>query len=659
MKKKRRNNKNVFYLNGEWKLTYTEYGFEMPEYFKYKATVPGDVHLDLLKYNEIPDPFVGDNYKKCYWMEDKDWWYYKEFTLPEHFKKYNRLELVFDSIDTIATVWLNNYKLGRSDNMFIPVKYDIKDKVKFKEKNQLVVRIHSINKELQNSKYKDQLTDLMKYRLFVRKASYNFGWDIAPRLLSTGIFKDVKIIGQKSITIEDIYIKTDSIEKDFACLSIEITLINNTLSEQKIFVALSVKNTSKKIVFKKRLKDSLTLKKNVIKTSFVIKSPDLWYPAGSGKQSLYTLEVLLKNKDEELDLQKKIFGIRIIKLVQEKQDDGGISFYFKVNDRKIFIKGVNWVPLDALPARITKERYKKVLSLAKEQNLNCIRIWGGGFYEDDFVYDYCDKNGLLIWQDFMFACAMVPQDNHFLEKIWNEAEFIIKRLRTHPSLMLWCGDNEVDMSFTWQKKEEDYEIPSNKVSLYLLPILIQQLSPDIPYIPSSPFSITQKNPGSSKEGDNHLWYHGTDYKDKIYSDDTSRFVSEIGHLSIPCLDSAKKFIPEKYLWPPDNSIWDEHFGSHFDMDFHPHRREKMEEAIFKVYGYIPETIEEYIEMSQNLQKDALIYWINHYKECKYCGGIIYWNLIDCWPQFSDSVIDYYLKPKKAYEAIKEIFKKIC
>jgi len=646
--------KYVLNLSGKWNLSYSDFNKNIFTNIGY-ANVPGNVHLDLIKSGIIPNPYYSDNFKKCRWIENKDWQYTKKFFIPDKLKKYKTVKLIFYGIDTISEIWLNNKFLGKTDNMFIPVVFNIKNIVKYNELNKLIVKISSAVQEIRHSKYKNLVkqTWLNNERIYLRKSQYNFGWDIAPRLVSVGIWKPVEIIGYDDVYIENVYIKTESINETEAKLKFNINLQNTTFKPKYIVFNLKIKHKNKKIFYITQ-KYLLEKHKNEIEKTLIIKKPHLWWPNGIGKPDLYTAEIIVKSGKNVLDTYKNTFGIRKIELKQEYQDDGGISFYFKINDKKIFIKGVNWTPLDAIPANINKIKYDKIIKLIKKQNVNCIRVWGGGYYETDHFYELCDKNGILIWQDFMFACGIYPQDKKFLNNIKTEADYIIKHLRNHPCLLIWCGDNEVDQYYYMANKE----YRKNKINRKILKNLCNKLTPEVPYIPSSPFSTKNKNPLYTKQCDNHLWYHGLSYKDDIYSKDDSRFISEIGHLSIPNKDTIKKFIPKKYLWPPDNKIWDQHFGTHFLLNFHPERRKKLDLSIKIRFGYLPDKLDEYIKLSQKLQAEALKYWILHCWNSKYCGGIIYWNIIDCWPQFSDSVIDYYMKPKQAYYIIKRIYKKL-
>ncbi|MDI6829134.1 MAG: hypothetical protein QME62_11700, partial [Armatimonadota bacterium] len=289
--------------------------------------------------------------------------------------------------------------------------------------------------------------------------------------------------------------------------------------------------------------------------------------------------------------------------------------------------------------------------LAVAENINMLRIWGGGIYEDPYFYRLCDERGIMIWQDFMFSCADYPQDEEFLSEVKYEAEKVVVGLRNHPSIVIWCGDNEVDATTIRPGKD----ISRNAINRGVLPAVCARLDATRPYIWSSPCSpFGDPNPLSQREGDNHIWHHGMSYKDKVYIQDESRFVSEIGHLSIPWPESVQRFLPPESWWPPENKLWDFHFGTVEQFD--PRRREALDKAIRNFGFERPDNLEDYALLTQIIQALAYKEWIEHCRRRKFsCGGLLYWNLYDSWPQFSDAVVDYYQNPKIAYYFIKRAF----
>jgi beta-mannosidase len=345
------------------------------------------------------------------------------------------------------------------------------------------------------------------------------------------------------------------------------------------------------------------------------------------------------------------FGIRTAELVQEPEDDGGRSFVFALNGEKIYTRGTNWIPGDAIFAGMSRKKYRDLIDLALANNINMFRIWGGGIYEDPYFYRLCDERGIMVWQDFMFSCAEYPEDEEFLSEVRNEAEQVVRTLRNHPSLVLWCGDNEVDIMRQWWGR--DYT--QNRINRGVLPEVCARLDPHRPYIPSSPCSPSgDPDCQNHREGDHHNWHHGTSYKDPVYTQDHCRFVSEIGHLSIPRPDSVRRFLPAETLWPPENKTWDFHFGTVERYD--PQRRARVDEAIAEFGFDRPDNLEDYAQLSQLVQALALKEWMEHYRRRKFlCGGSLYWNLCDNWPQFSDAVVDYYQAPKIAYYFISRAY----
>lgn len=344
-------------------------------------------------------------------------------------------------------------------------------------------------------------------------------------------------------------------------------------------------------------------------------------------------------------------GIRSVDLIQEPQDDGGTSFAFAVNGRRVYAKGTNWIPGDAIFARMNRRKYRDLIDLTLENNCNMLRIWGGGIYEDPYFYRLCDERGIMVWQDFMFTCGDYPEDPEFLAEVKYEAESVVAGLRNHPSIVLWCGDNEIDVGRTWR----GIESMENAINRGVLPEVCARLDPTRPYITSSPCSPSgNPDANSPTEGDTHNWHHGTSFRDDFYVKDTSRFVSEIGHLSAPWPESIRRFMHEPSVWPPDNKEWDYHFGTVEGME--THRRERLDEAVAAFGFERPDNIDDYAALTQLIQALAYKEWMEHCRRRKpLCSGSLYWNMYDNWPQFSDAAVDYYQNPKIAYYYVGRAF----
>ena len=614
------------------------------------AVVPGDVRLDLMRAGKIADPFVGLNHLDSRWVEEKEWWYRREFLVPEKFKG-RRVELQFGGLDTFATVWVNGKLAGKHQNMFVPCTFEVSRLLDYGHRNTVAVCLSSPMKAVAGKSTDDLICAFeTRERLHARKAQMSYGWDIAPRIVTTGIWRPAYLVARGEVSIEDVCIRTQSIEEDIATIGLDVSLGGNRSGEVQIEITggQEVIETSLKVSQARQIR-------SVIK----IPNPRLWWPWNVGKPNLYNLSVKILTKGEVQEEYSARFGIRTVELIQAPQvehpdslgKDGGRSFIFGINGRQVYAKGANWIPGDAIFARMDHKKYRELIDLALANNVNMLRIWGGGIYEDPYFYRLCDEKGIMVWQDFMFTCARYPEDEKFLSDVHWEAEKVVTGLRNHPSVVLWCGDNEVDATLHWSG--ESYQ--DNRINREVLPEVCARLDPTRPYLVSSPCSpFGDPDPQCQREGDYHNWHHGASYKDDVYRKDFCRFVSEIGHLSIPWPESVRQFIPEEHLWPPENKAWDFHFGTveHFD----PQRRARVDEAIAHFGFPRPANLEDYAYLSQLVQAIALKEWMERYRRRKFlCGGSLYWNLYDNWPQFSDAVVDYYQNPKIAYYFVSRAF----
>lgn len=636
-------------LDGEWELAFSpEPASEFPpeDITWLPAKVPGNVLLDLKQAEIIPAPLFGLNTEKIRKYDFYHFWYKKKFKVPKNFMQ-ETIELLFEGIDTFATTFLNGENIGCSDNMLVPFSFDITERIKPGEENDLLISLKSPLSAVKDKDYSGAFAsfDTLE-RLWARRPAHSYGWDIAPRLVGAGIWRSVYLISHSLYEIKDIFIRTLEVQKKKAFLSFRINL--NLPDEEPKDLRIKVEGNCSNSDFLKEEEVYFTTKDVTLE----VKNPKLWWPYNLGRPNLYRIKISLIRGEKVIDEKRLDFGIRKIELLQELQEDGGKSFTFKINGVKTFILGTNWVPADAIHSR-DKERTPEILKLAKEVNCNALRIWGGGVYEDDTFYEICDREGIMVWQDFAYACAIYPQKEEFLRMAREEAIKVVKRLRNHPSLILWCGDNEIDGAYTGWYKEKINPL-ENKINRIVLKEVCQIYDNSRPYWPSSPSSPSNPTePNSPLEGDNHLWSHGTYFKDKFYCEDRSRFISEIGHLSCLSLSSIRRFLPEDKIWPVDEEYWSHHFGSHKNPPFQPKRRQAMEKVIRFFFGELPDTIEDYILASQIVQAEAFKFWIERARQRKwFCSGILWWNLIDSWPQFSDSVVDYYFQKKLAYGYIK-------
>ena len=635
------------YLQSNWQFQHTV------DYTWYPATVPGVIHTDLLQNNLIPDPFWETNELDLQWIENENWNYKTTFTLNKKHLKYANIDIEFEGLDTYADVFLNGNKILSTDNMFRSWSKSVK-KMLVVGTNTLEVHFTSpINKNAEKVKnYKYQLpsgneTVPLKVSSFTRKAAYHFGWDWGPRFVTTGIWKPVKLNFWNNQKIESVFIKTDSIAFNKAYLTFQVE-IKSTKNETIVLEAFNEKSTL-------NLKDSIS----VFELKKVIDNPNLWWPNGMGNAYLYNETITLSKNSYTIDNKNIKFGIRTIDLVHEK-DQIGTAFYFKVNDKPIFIKGANYIPQDVFLPRVTTKNYENLIQKVVDANMNMIRVWGGGIYENDLFYELCDANGILIWQDFMFAGSLYPDSPEFLANIKNEVNDNVKRLRNHPSIALWCGNNEIEVAWKnwgWQKQygysgSDSTEIYNNYKQIFeqLIPKKLAKLDGNANYVSTSPTS----NWGTAENfnhGSMHYWgvWHG---KEPFANFETNvgRFMVEYGFQSYPSMETVNKFASDSSLHLQSktmvnrqksyigNGLILSHINQYFDT---------------------PNSFSDFVEKGQQTQAIALQTAIQaHRKNSPHCMGTMFWQLNDCWPGPSWSVIDYYGNEKLAYNTVKENFKSI-
>lgn len=648
-------------LYGGWELAYGAAGrFEESRMVAGKeevqwleCEVPGNVQLDLLKKGIIPDPFYGMNTEAIRKYEHYEWWYRKKFRIEQAFRG-KRLELKFHGLDTFARIWLNGKILGETDNMFIPHGFDVTDAVDEQGENELVVKFSSplyatLGRELSGC-YASMGTF---ESLWARKARHSYGWDIAPRLLTAGIWREVELIAHEECEIKNIFARLARLEGRNASLvfHIDLDLPKGSWDNLKIAVHGECGNDT--------FDREQTVGSPRVEITADLEEARLWWPNGYGSPELYNIRVTLLKDGIPVNAMTDRIGIRTVELDQEKDDSGNRNFIIKINGAPIFCKGTNSVPMDAFHSR-DRERIPEFINMVRETNCNMVRIWGGNVYEHPLFYDLCDEYGIMAMQDFMYTCAIYPQADEFLKTAENEARTVVKLLRNHPSLVVWCGDNEIDLAYTeWYNQKQSPE--NNKLTRRVLKDVCHYFDGTRPYMPSSPFSPTPGSyPASELEGDVHLYRHGTYYKSEEYLNNKARFYSEIGHLSLDNEESIKKFIPEDKIWPIDREVWDLHSGSHKVPYYHQDRLGCILKSVENMFGSLPGSLSDLVTASQIVQAEALKFWIERCRQRKFeCSGILWWNMIDCWPQFSDAVVDYYYGKKLAYNYVKRAQEPVC
>lgn len=634
-----------------------------------EASVPGDVHTDLLKNGLIEDPFYRLNEHDLQWIDKTDWEYKTEFDLSQKDLNSHSLALEFQGIDTYSSIYLNDSLIGTTDNMFIGKTVDIKNFAKL-GKNKLYIKLFSpinIGVKLHDSLGYDissfngnDLAEIGKVEgnkrvsVFTRKAPYHFGWDWGPRLVTSGIWQPINIKTWNYFNIEDLYIRQISLDES-ASLVAEIEL-ESYLEIDEMISEIYVDN-------QKVSTDLIYINKgaNKIEIPFTIKDYELWWPNGMGNQNMYDVKVKLQSNNNFVTSSKRV-GLREINLVTS-QDSVGNNFYFEVNKKPVFMKGVNYIPQDIFLNRVSDDKYEELLESAVDANMNMIRVWGGGIYENEIFYNLCDEKGLLVWQDFMFACAMYPGDEDFLKSVEQEAKYNVKRLRGHPSIALWCGNNEVRSAWKnwgWEKdvmENQSPEIASVISKAYddvfhkILPEVVNNLDTSTAYWPSSPGSTFSGGTESYTSGDAHywgVWWGKEDFES--YNQKVPRFMSEFGFQSFPEFSSVEKYTNES-----DYSIYSEVMKSHQRSSI---GNSTIEDYMLRHYNK-PKSFKGYLYVSQILQAYGMSIGMESHRRNKgYSMGSLYWQLNDCWPVASWSSIDYFGKWKALHYSTKKAFQPV-
>ena len=625
------------------------------------ATVPGTVHQDLIDNNKLINPFFGMNEEKVQWVEKEDWQYKTTFTLTKEQLARQAALLNFEGLDTYADIYLNGSLLERTDNMFVGYELPVKDVLREGE-NRLQVYFHSPIKmglpqwETDGFEYPaDNDHSKTRVSIYSRKAPYSYGWDWGIRLATSGIWRPVTLELYDAARIEDYFVHQVSVTKELAKVNniLEVKSVAQAPQQAEVVLTYSYKNGAKVTEQK-----NVTLQPGCNKVSMPVEiaNPTLWMPNGWGEAALYDFEMTVKVGGKAVASEKKRVGLRTIKVVMEDDKDGK-SFYFMVNGEPVFAKGSNLIPDDALLPNITTERYYQLVKDAKDANHNMIRVWGGGIYEDDRLYDAADEMGILIWQDFIFACTTYPSDPTFLRRVSEEAEYNIKRLRSHACLAMWCGNNEIYEGMRYWGWDKKYENPAiwdemkegyNKLFHQLLPAIVKEYDADRFYMHGSPYEANWGRPHSWKIADSHNW--GTWYGQKpfeSFDNEIPRFMSEYGFQAFPEMKTIATFAE-----PKDYALESDVMNAHQKASIGNYLIKKT----MALYYEVPEDFEELVYKGLVLQGFGIRHGIEaHRRNRPYCMGSLYWQLNDSWPVVSWSSIDYYGNWKAMHYQSKRAF----
>ena len=598
------------------------------------ASIPGDVHSALLAAGRIPDPLIRRNEADIQWVGNAEWEIRRRFTVEPAAMAGKWAVLDLDFVDTFATVTVNGFAVGTCESAFLRYRFDVTGALRPGE-NDIAIRFRPAEAEgharaarqpfpIPWSASNNRIADLN----MIRKPQCHAGWDWGPCIMVAGIYGEPRLRFFDNARIEHAVIRQEHDADGHVAITADVELAAIRNATIPVTFTFGKETVSAEVEVTRAQGGAATL-------SLTLYRPELWWPAGQGKQVLHDATVSIPG-----DRVERKVGLRTVELVAEP-DDAGVSMFFRVNGRDIFAKGANWIPADALPSRITPERIRRLLAEAAAANMNMIRVWGGGFYEFDAFYDACDELGLMVWQDMMFACSQYPSTPEFLEQVDAELRYQIRRLSSRPSIALWCGDNEVVGSLTW------YELSRNNRDRYLvnydrfnrvIEAAVLDSDRERRFWPSSP-SAGALDYGDAwhndAKGDMHfwsVWHEGKDFEH--YYDVRPRFCSEFGFQSFPTMAAIRRFA-EPAQWNVTSPV----------MEFHQRDRagnSKILETMTR-YFRMATGFEGFVYLSQLQQALAIETAVRYWRSLKpHSMGALYWQLNDVWPAVSWSSLDYYL-----------------
>ncbi len=636
-------------LKADWRMSQSGKNDWMP------AKLPNSVHGTLIENGRIPDPFFGAREGDLEWIEKENWVFEGTFDMDEKLLEKRHVELHFKGLDTYADVFLNDSLLFSADNMFREWKTEAKKWLR-PTGNRFRVEFKSAARESEFL-YKKMPFELPPGpRVMTRKAQFHFGWDWGPRYVTAGIWQPIEVVAWDDFIIDDVWFKTRSIAEEKAELTCYYSYRSEIEGTQGIFLR---NGTDRQRVLETR---PMAIGEHQDTILINLPNPKLWWCRGMGEPFLYDWTLEIRNGTRPIDKVDRRMGVRTVELVQEPDADGsGKSFYIRLNGKPVFSKGANYIPQDIFQDRVSPQQYKKLFDDVCESNFNMLRVWGGGIYETDLFYQFADARGIMIWQDFMYACAMYPGNGRFFKTAASEAIDQMKRLRQRPSVVLFCGNNENHeawLGWGWQAKfspderravEIDYRnLFEDLLSSYVANFTMETVD----YWPSSP-SWGRYNPKSKTEGDSHYWgvWHDEEPFEK-YEKVVPRFMSEFGFQSFPDWKTIESFTEEK-----DRSLESKVMLAH---QKHPRGNALIAEYMKRDYRVPKANFEHFVYVSQLLQAEGMRVGIEAHRRAKpYCMGTLYWQLNDCWPVASWSSRDYFGRWKALQYVAREAFQPVA
>lgn len=645
----------ILLLNEGWEFS------QMNKDQWYAAEVPGSVQRDLVRHNLLPNPYYGTNEEKIQWVENENWDFRKTFTVTADQLQYGDALLSFEGLDTHADVFLNGSRILRSENMFIGHKIPVKQLLK-EGKNHLYIRFYSplhlmmparttfgYDYPASNDHRKEKLS------IYNRKAPYHFGWDWGIRIVQMGIWKPVSLTFYNNARIEDYYVKQVAVTAEKAALDnqIEIYSVKDKPVKATVLIeyGLPVQSQPSSVIEKEV---TLLPGKNQISLPLEISEPVLWMPTGWGEQHLYGFSATISIENTIVDKKSKEIGLRSVRLVQE-QDEHGKSFYFEVNGIPFFAKGANYIPGEIFTTQQDAGYYERLFDNITAANMNFVRVWGGGIYENEEFYRQADERGILVWQDFIFGCVPYPSDDTFMANVREEAIHNIKRLRNHASLAFWCGNNEVEEGLKywgWQKQYPAEVMDAwfkgyDKTFRVLLPGLLNEFDGTRSYIHGSPYDSNWGNPDKFASSDVHDWglWHGR-MPFEAMTDRLPRFASEFGFQSFPEMKTIRTFAEEK-----DFDISSDVMTTHQKSGV----GNELIKKYMDMYFHTPKNFEDFVYIGLVMQGNGMEESVEAMRRGRpYCMGALYWQINDDWPVVSWSSIDYYNNWKTQHYRMRDV-----
>ena len=655
---------NTLDLNGSWRARWSDGQRGRTEYAQRDSTdsaryidvtVPGEIHLDLIKAGLLAEPTEGLNALSARWVEEMIWSYRREFTVPRTaLKSGSRAWLVFETLDLVATIFLNGKEIGRHRNVFYPCRIEVTEVLR-SGLNILAVHLDSGLYDVSDrpgEPYSGQLDFKLHKRAWLRKPQCQFSWDWATRLINVGISGPVRLEWTHDTVRVDRFVPLAKLEPDLQTGSVQARLFVEGLGEKSIQGELSVRIApgGQSVCVPVEIKPGL----NPVEATLLIAKPELWWPVGCGKQALYSIDATLKVEGRTIARHNATIGFRHVRVDQSPHPESGRYFALEINGRKIFCKGGNLVPADMIFARITPEVYDTLTARALEANFNMLRVWGGGLYEGDAFYDICNRKGILVWQEFIFACSKYPgNDASFVEDFRREARHQIRRLAPHPCLVVWCGNNEMEQG-VWEWGIDKYGSVFSDLSLFhhVLPRLMAEEDPTRYYQPSSPYSPDGLSPNRDDCGDQHPWSIGfSDTDFRKYRKMISRFPNEGGILGPTSLPTMLQCLPEGHRHV-QSFAWQIHDNS-VDSWVEPSPPDQML-RLWLGLDIRKLSVEDFVYWGGLIQGEGLREYIDNFRRRMFdSAAAIFWMFNDCWPATrSWTIVDYSLRRTPAFWAVK-------